>query len=633
MMQSTALGKRRWESMSAVANPLKEIRGIIEQFSTVKSKKEKIDKEKEGKLLDQGFLEFMELKAANLVAQMGTEKKKSETQTKKQQVDVTNLQLHNLNYEKDYYNKQIRNCKDIKLSYDKIDLVSEEEFLKQATPENIDKSNAHKLMLSRLKFELAERQRLCGELDELRAKKDEQSATNDAKSNFMGGLLSKLKGIEEATLPIQQELKITTSKTTSEYVDAQHLPRALYTLYVQAVSFKDAFEDNVCVSIEGDVSTAINLKAKEAEDAKKPEEDLREDQEAEEGKEIRRTKSKNNVEQEFGLQIDSRHPLSVVVDIQGSVGEKSASVQLQFVFLRQLNVISVKSKWNSKHRSGATGALLVNLFPEDPGLLSPNPANAQWLPSKSTAWDPQLPGRPYRWAQQLAGLSFEGIVQQGSEPSEVHFRAVVSRVKARIASNITLRQELSSLEAKKPTLTKAQKAQFQMAATATISSWSLQGQDEDTLVRVFEAVLERGPYKLKAEISVSPAYPVEAPYFKLRFTEHPAPPVHAVVPGIKIDLAAARLAQGDATNNNLEAIGEEVNVHFDSLLAMCGEGQAFNLLSLQLRRLQMCFDIYVSTEHAERGKSGRICFRPERGRARKKPFEYNAQSGLFDQRR
>jgi len=47
----------------------------------------------------------------------------------------------------------------------------------------------------------------------------------------------------------------------------------------------------------------------------------------------------------------------------------------------------------------------------------------------------------------------------------------------------------------------------------------------------------------------------------------------------------------------------------------------------------MCFDIYVQTQLEERTKGGRICFRPERGRGRKKPLEYQQVTGLFDQRR
>jgi len=77
-------------------------------------------------------------------------------------------------------------------------------------------------------------------------------------------------------------------------------------------------------------------------------------------------------------------------------------------------------------------------------------------------------------------------------------------------------------------------------------------------------------------------------------------------------------------------------VHYGELLQACeatGVHDPCNLLSLQLRRLLMCFDIYVQTQLEERTKGGRICFRPERGRGRKKPLEYQQVTGLFDQRR
>lgn len=211
-----------------------------------------------------------------------------------------------------------------------------------------------------------------------------------------------------------------------------------------------------------------------------------------------------------------------------------------------------------------------------------------------------------------------------------------ARVKARIASHIMLQRELSALSKKKLLITKQQTGiLFHMAPTAAIITWEQKAADvEDPNATVYEMVLQRGPYKLQAEVTMTPEYPVRAPKMELEFVAHPAPRSHVAVPGIKVDPAAVALAESsEPTNNNLEAIAEEINVHFNDLLAACDTDEPYNLMSLQLRRLQMCFDIYVSTELDERRKGGRICFRPERGRARKKPFEYNSGTGLFDQRR
>ena len=176
-----------------------------------------------------------------------------------------------------------------------------------------------------------------------------------------------------------------------------------------------------------------------------------------------------------------------------------------------------------------------------------------------------------------------------------------------------------------------------MAPTATLTEWK-KIPSEDVNTTVYQLGLQRGAYKLAATVGITPQYPMRAPTIELSFAEHPAPKPHAVVPGVKVDPTATRLAEETdrVTNNNLEAIAEEVNVHYVDLLEGCtttGVHDPVNLLSLQLRRLQMCFDIYVQTQVEERSKGGRICFRPERGRARKKPFDYQQLTGLFDQRR
>ena len=59
----------------------------------------------------------------------------SETLSKKQEIDATNLQLYNLNYEKNHFSKQIRACRDFKGSYSNIDLVPVEQFRRDAPTE------------------------------------------------------------------------------------------------------------------------------------------------------------------------------------------------------------------------------------------------------------------------------------------------------------------------------------------------------------------------------------------------------------------------------------------------------------------------------------------------------------------
>lgn len=71
--QTTSLGKRRWSELGSISTPLQEVRKIVQHFvGRDVSKTSATDTE----LIEQGMLEFLELKAANLVAMKGTEAKK-----------------------------------------------------------------------------------------------------------------------------------------------------------------------------------------------------------------------------------------------------------------------------------------------------------------------------------------------------------------------------------------------------------------------------------------------------------------------------------------------------------------------------------------------------------------------------
>jgi len=66
-------------------------------------------------------------------------------------------------------------------------------------------------------------------------------------------------------------------------------------------------------------------------------------------------------------------------------------VSLHFTYLTNLHVVCAGS-------SHADTTLLVNLFPADSGLASPNSANT--LLATELSFD-KAPARPYAWAQQV----------------------------------------------------------------------------------------------------------------------------------------------------------------------------------------------------------------------------------------
>jgi len=607
--------------MQKVKKPLDSLKKTVQTIATASKVTDT--------LYQQGVLDFLELKGANRELQMNTEKRKGETQSKKQEIDNTNLVLYNLNYEKNHFTKQIRNCRDFRGTYSTIDLVSVETFKSSAPSElsSVDSSDEHKLMLNRLAYELQERKRLCAQMEQLKKKKQSLIGSNEKKTLFLSGLQQNLKALEEATVPIQENLGIRQSEFATEFRNAHHLPRPLYVLYLQAVSFRDSFEDAIEVKMEGDVEAAVEWAI-----AQTAVEEQQDDAD-EDGRELKRRKSSKGDRMEDDEKEEdvtfATHPLSVVVKLTATSKKQEAT--LTFTYLTQLNIVAIESQWDPDQSSNHS--LLLDLFPNDSGVESPNPANSSVLPENSLEFDAERRARPYKWVQWLAGLTFlqTNPTSESCIVPQESFRAVVARIRSRVQHRVTLLDELEKLAKKKPKITSEQAASlFQLPQSCSMSAWEAQG---DSLYKV---QLDRGDYSLQAMIEVSAEYPVRAPSFKLSFCKHPEGADRPSITGAVVDQAASQLvsAASNTTNNDLEAMEEELNVHYQELLETCDMKTGYNLLSLQVRKLQQCFDIYVSTEPSHSSaKGGKICFRPQRGRIRKRPFQFNSQTGLFDQRR
>jgi len=227
------------------------------------------------------------------------------------------------------------------------------------------------------------------------------TANNDVENSGWQGFLTALKGLEEAAAPIQKHLKPSSAKSpVQDEKLMSRLPRVLYILHEHAVSFHDAFDKGVIVSIDGDISAADAFES-------------------------------DTSKQSFS----TVHPLSVVVEVQS--GKKCLVVR--FTLMAQLNVLSVSTIQDRCKGVANAEAILVDLFPDDDGSNSPNLANAQWLPSQTTMWDKGLPGRPFKWAQWLGGLTFLRSAQSdsGSSSSTIPqepFRMVVQLLRKRMAT-------------------------------------------------------------------------------------------------------------------------------------------------------------------------------------------------------
>ena len=62
-------------------------------------------------------------------------------------------------------------------------------------------------------------------MEQLKKKKQSLIGSNEKKTLFLSGLQQNLKALEEATVPIQENLGIRQSEFATEFRNAHHLPR------------------------------------------------------------------------------------------------------------------------------------------------------------------------------------------------------------------------------------------------------------------------------------------------------------------------------------------------------------------------------------------------------------------------
>ncbi|KAA8537759.1 hypothetical protein F0562_027661 [Nyssa sinensis] len=208
----------------------------------------------------QMLLNFVALRQANRSILLHEDHVKAETKCAKVPVDFTTLQLNNLMYEKNYYVKAIRACKDFKSKYADIELVPKEEFFRDA-PEEIKVSvisndSAHNLMLKMLNFELYQRKELCKLHEKLGQQKKSLLEIIANRKKFLSSLPSNLKSLKKASSPVQNQLGVLHTKKLKQHHSAELLPPPLYVIYSQFIAQKEAFGENIDMEIIGSVKDA-----------------------------------------------------------------------------------------------------------------------------------------------------------------------------------------------------------------------------------------------------------------------------------------------------------------------------------------------------------------------------------------
>ncbi|PWN52239.1 hypothetical protein IE53DRAFT_385358 [Violaceomyces palustris] len=125
-------------------------------------------------------------------------------------VDSARLSLQNLIYERNMLEGEIRRCQEFRSIYQDTDIHSLEEFMEKAPETERDQetiSDAHKLMLSRLKFELEERKRLETEKQALQVDRATLVKENKEKKAKLEELEKRLKEILSSSKVLESSLE------------------------------------------------------------------------------------------------------------------------------------------------------------------------------------------------------------------------------------------------------------------------------------------------------------------------------------------------------------------------------------------------------------------------------------------
>ncbi|KAG2493497.1 hypothetical protein HYH03_008313 [Edaphochlamys debaryana] len=355
-----------------------------------------------------GLLLLLQLKEESRKLAFKAEEEREETSRFKTRLEQAHLQLQNLLYEKEYYEKEIHECQSFRFKHSDsaIGLVPAEQFLASASPEVLTRigEDPHKLMLERLRDELAQRKAMVAKLEELKKSKTATRQEVDKRKRTLDDLQQQLQGLEENAKPLQTIL--APHLTLRGFArSADLLPLPLYIVYSQLAAVREALGLSIRVAILGSAVEAESFaKAQTQDPADANATDGAPGEPA--GKQARLSPAPQALLAGAGVggsaseDLYKVHPLSVLLEVQREAnGRLQTIISVKFQYLVNLKLVTAHSDVRDDN------VLLSALFPGDDGSASAFEGLAQ-LQGGTFKFDSSRPAKPYRWCQHLAGLDF-----------------------------------------------------------------------------------------------------------------------------------------------------------------------------------------------------------------------------------
>jgi len=579
------------------------------------------------------------LKRLNRLAQIRGKKAKESTLEVKSKVDGMHLELQNLLYEVMHMKKEIEKCMNFSSKDEEIDLVNVDKFYVDAPEEiskpELTKNDPHKQMLARLAWELKHRKELAEKKNEFVDQKKTIEVEISEKSDYLVNLKPRLDQIIKASLPVQEFMGMPIEAERLIFEKAQFLPRPLYVLYIQAKAFKDVCDNGMSVEIEGDV---LEAKAEFHSDSLKSDFSDDSDTEQNDGEQDQKRGRKTNKDQEKSraeihkTRLFRKHPLIVVIKMSN---EGKYELKLEFSHLSELRISTVtvnitldeELKTFSFNSLLEPNVILKDLLSPDNGKISPNPSNEYQLNKVGvTEFSSQLTetGLPYYWVQWICGVNYlpnEDIQSHIPDPtlSVKHFQSVIKTIKSRLVARLSLVQQLQLLEQLViPPPKKKNTNEVPPKIVSMLTSWKYVPHEECEVIPSFKDLFDEGMVtedcltysatftreeSINSLIIVHENYPERPPLILLTMDE--------VTPDVN-------------KTSKLFCLEREINAYTDELMINDDKNL---VLSNMLRKLQICFDMFVETGELHLTKE-KLFTRKHRGRDRNRPYKYH-KDGYF----
>eukprot|EP00878_Enallax_costatus_P025758 GHUV01027585.1.p1 GENE.GHUV01027585.1~~GHUV01027585.1.p1 ORF type:complete len:334 (+),score=96.65 GHUV01027585.1:461-1462(+) len=209
-----------------------------------------------------GSVHLLRSREESRQAAIEAERSKDKTSEQRDKLDHDSLQLHNLVYEQQYYDKEVAGCINFQSSVldEKLSCISAEQFLQQAGP-GVAALSAHDRELARLTHELQQRKRLKADLQALQQRKQQALAELNAATARIDDLRSHMEAISQSSRQLMETSLPATSAIKNNKDAAELLPLPLYIVYSQAVAGSSVLGLPLLVDIDGSAAAAARFAA------------------------------------------------------------------------------------------------------------------------------------------------------------------------------------------------------------------------------------------------------------------------------------------------------------------------------------------------------------------------------------